>query len=125
MDFLWHLVFTQPVGTDILELTVTTTRSIWFSRNKTRLGATRQPLHEIMTKARFLLTEYEYQDAHLRPTPVFPWYKVNVDAAVFAQLGMVGIGVIIRDHEGFVVAALSKRLPLPLGPPRSRSEGHG
>ena len=88
-----------------------------------------------MTKAPFLLMEY--QDAHLRPmlfkdatdnrwvSPVFPWYKVNVDAAVFAHLGMVGIGVIICDHEGFVVAALSKRLPLPLGPPRSRSEGHG
>lgn len=114
MDFLWHLVFTQHVGTDILELTVTTAWSIWFSRNKTRLGATRQPPHEIMIKARFLFMEY--QDAHLRPTlfkdatdnrwvpPVFPWYKVNVDAAI------------IRDHEGFVVAALSKRLPLPLGP---------
>ena len=48
--------------------------------------------------------------------PVFPWYKVNVDVAVFSQLGMISVGVIIRDHLGFVVAALSKRLPLPLDP---------
>ena len=48
--------------------------------------------------------------------PVFPWYKVNLDATVFSQLGMIGIGMIIRDHLGFVVAALSKRLPLPLDP---------
>ena len=29
---------------------------------------------------------------------------------------MIGIGVIIREHLGSVVAALSKRLPLPLEP---------
>ena len=28
----------------------------------------------------------------------------------------MGIGIIVRDHEGIVLAALSKRLPLPLGP---------
>ncbi|KAL0004252.1 hypothetical protein SO802_011813 [Lithocarpus litseifolius] len=48
--------------------------------------------------------------------PHFPWYKVIMDAAVFSNLGMIGIGVIIRDHEGSVVAAMSKRLPLPLRP---------
>ena len=48
--------------------------------------------------------------------PVFPWYKVNVDIAVFSQLGMIGVSVIIRDHLGFVVVVLSKRLPLPLDP---------
>ena len=52
-------------------------------------------------------------DGHWVP-PVFPWYKVNVDAAVFSQLGMIGVGVIIGDHLGSVVAALSKCLPLPL-----------
>ncbi|XP_023895856.2 uncharacterized protein LOC112007728 [Quercus suber] len=54
-------------------------------------------------------------DGHWVP-PVFPWYKVNIDAAVFSQLGMIGVGVIIRDHLGSVVTALSKRLPLPLDP---------
>ena len=54
-------------------------------------------------------------DGHWVP-PVFSWYKVNVDAAVFSQLGMIGVGVIIRDHLGSVVAALSKRLPFSWDP---------
>ncbi|KAK9994213.1 hypothetical protein SO802_023916 [Lithocarpus litseifolius] len=48
--------------------------------------------------------------------PFHLWYKVNSDAAVFANLKTIGIGVVIRDHEGAVIAALSKHLPLPLGP---------
>ena len=39
-----------------------------------------------------------------------------MDAAVFSNLQTVGIGVIIRDHKGSVVAALSQHLRLPLGP---------
>ena len=112
------------MGIELLELTVMTAWGIWFSRNKTRMGATCQTSHEIMAKARFPLMEY--QEAHLRPTqfkdatdkrwvpPVFPLYKVNVDVVVFSHLGMIGVGVVIRDHEGTVIA--SKRLPLPLGP---------
>ena len=48
--------------------------------------------------------------------PMFPWYKVNADAAIFSQLDIIGVGVIIRDHLGSVVVALSKRLPFPLDP---------
>ena len=29
---------------------------------------------------------------------------------------MIGVGVIIRDHEGSVVSGMSKCIPLPLGP---------
>ena len=42
-------------------------------------------------------------------------FKVNVDGAVFSALGAVGIGIIIRDEEGRVEAALSKRIKAPLG----------
>uniref|UniRef100_A0A7N2M135 RNase H type-1 domain-containing protein n=1 Tax=Quercus lobata TaxID=97700 RepID=A0A7N2M135_QUELO len=42
-----------------------------------------------------------------------PWYKVNMDSAVFKS---VGIGVIVSDHAGAVLAALSTQLRLPLGP---------
>lgn len=45
-----------------------------------------------------------------------PWYKVNVDAVVFDQLNSVGVGVLIQDHEGSMVTAMSKHLPLLLGP---------
>lgn len=45
-----------------------------------------------------------------------PMVQSNVDAAVFSNLGATGIGVIIRDHDGSVIAAMSKHLPLPLGP---------
>ena len=39
-----------------------------------------------------------------------------MDAVVFSQLGMINVGVIIHDHEGLVVAELSKCLPLSLDP---------
>ena len=41
--------------------------------------------------------------------------KANVDGAVFAELKAVGIGVVIRDMEGNVKAALSKKINAPLG----------
>ena len=48
------------------------------------------------------------------PSP--PWYKVNVDGAVFEAQQASGVGVIIRDHGGLVAAALSKKVFYPLGP---------
>ena len=45
-----------------------------------------------------------------------PWYTVNSDATIFANNNSTGVGVIIRDHDGNVEAAISKSLPLPLGP---------
>ena len=40
-------------------------------------------------------------------------YKVNYDGATFADQGRAGIGVVVRNSEGAVMAALSQRLPLP------------
>ena len=114
------------MDTRLIELVVTIAWSAWFNRNKTRLGEARQNPQEILRRAHSIL--HDFQLAHLRPTqlketmdgrwvpPVFPWYKVNIDAAVFSQLGMSGVSVIIRDHLGSVVTALSKRLPLLLDP---------
>ena len=42
-------------------------------------------------------------------------YKVNVDSATFTNSQSSRIGVIIRDIVGQVEAAMSKRLPIPLG----------
>ena len=48
--------------------------------------------------------------------PVSLCYKVNMDATVLKSTKSVGIGVIVRDHMGDVLAALSMQLPLPLVP---------
>ena len=41
---------------------------------------------------------------------------MNVDGAVFSQFVQEGVGVVIRDHEGKVIATLSKQVQQPLGP---------
>ncbi|KAL0005281.1 hypothetical protein SO802_012842 [Lithocarpus litseifolius] len=48
--------------------------------------------------------------------PIAPSYKVNVDGVVFSQSCQAGVGVVIRDNEGEVIAALSKQIHQPLGP---------
>ncbi|XP_023892054.1 uncharacterized protein LOC112004060 [Quercus suber] len=83
-------------------------------------------------KARAMLDDFHL--AHLlycqpsateeaRWTPlVFPWYKVNMDATVFKNTKSVGIGVIVRDHVGAMLVALSTQLPLPLGPLEAKAK---
>ena len=39
--------------------------------------------------------------------------KANFDRAVFSQDGLAGIGIIIRNEQGLVMAALSQQIPLP------------
>ena len=68
----------------------------------------------------------EYFDTHKpkplvtpRPTRVrwFPptenLYKANFDAALFDHLGFAGLGVVVRDYRGNVLAALSQKVALP------------
>ena len=42
-------------------------------------------------------------------------YKVNVDGAMFTSQRSNGIGVVIRNENGQIMGAMSKKLPLPLG----------
>ena len=42
-------------------------------------------------------------------------YKINVDGIVFVAQKSAGIGVIIRDSDGSVIGACSKKLRFPLG----------
>ncbi|KAL0006956.1 hypothetical protein SO802_008458 [Lithocarpus litseifolius] len=47
--------------------------------------------------------------------PPTGWYKVNIDGVVFSKHKWTGIGVIARDDQDRVVAAMSKRMLVPLG----------
>ena len=51
---------------------------------------------------------------HTRWKPPEPEvYKINYDGATFADQRRAGIGVVIRNAEGAVMAALSQLIPLP------------
>ncbi|GMP70392.1 hypothetical protein CsSME_00029263 [Camellia sinensis var. sinensis] len=51
-----------------------------------------------------------FEDPVCWVAPIDGFYKVNFDGAVFNHLMAVGVGVIIRDHAGAVIAALSERI---------------
>ena len=114
------------MGNDLVELIIIVAWCMQYNRNKTRLGSTRQTYHKIIHKARSILDDFQLAYP-VRPLfkeqanprwipPSHPWYKVNIDATIFSNLHTIDIRVIIRDHEGSVIATLSKHLPLPLGP---------
>ena len=39
--------------------------------------------------------------------------KINFDGAVFKNEDRAGIGVVVRDSQGMVMASLSENIPLP------------
>ena len=95
--------------------------------NETRHGG-RQRSGLAMTRSSLSLLE-EFQIANERPTttakqnqlvkwapPPLGCYKVNVDGAVFSKRKQAGIGVVIKDEEGQVIAVLSRKLYTLLGP---------
>ena len=76
------------------------------------------PLHEVGDRAKGLVLEFfdtNKPKAMLRVnSPPTRWvsledglYKVNYDAAIFDSLGYVGLGVVIKDCTGQIIAALS------------------
>lgn len=44
-------------------------------------------------------------------TPPLGLVKINFDGAVFEDANMSGVGMVIRDNNGFVLASCSKKIP--------------
>nr|POE81223.1 putative ribonuclease h protein [Quercus suber] len=98
--------------------------SIWYKRNATWTSSSSLPRTQIHADALERLNEFhQAQDipmvSHQPSTPVHwcpppnSWCKVNFDGAIFQELGDAGIGVVIRDHVGKVIGAMSERIALP------------
>ena len=49
----------------------------------------------------------------METTPEGAMVKTNFDGAMFAESDQAGIGVVVRNHRGQVMAALAEKIPKP------------
>ena len=97
--------------------------ALWNCRNKCRTNEPQYPLNQILQFARDRRKEFQTAQStfpkqmHRKHTrwkpPDFGQFKVNYDGAVFREQGRAGIGVVIRNSDGAVLASLSQQMPLP------------
>ena len=107
-----------------LELFASVAWSIWCRRNKLRCNELCVPLEKILESAASLLTEFQKhfnQAAHnprsrnvkWKPPTAATMWKTNFNRVMFPESDQAGIGVVIRNQAGQVMAALSERIQKP------------
>ncbi|XP_075675254.1 uncharacterized protein LOC142644553 [Castanea sativa] len=96
---------------------------IWNQRNRVVFGGNLMDPRQLNKRAEEYLTEYK--SAQMQLTVMQPehnysviWqpppssvYKLNFDAAIFSDLDRTGVGAIIRDEHGQVMAAMTASGP--------------
>ena len=97
---------------------------IWTQRNRLRLNKAAVNSHQIAATAKDHIVEF----AQTYTTPLFPrvtttppqtrWrpphldlVKINCDGATFKAQNKSGVGVVIRDRNGMVLASMAKQIP--------------
>ena len=102
-------------------LLVYTAWTLWNHRNKCR--EPQYPLNQVLQFAKDRRKEFQIAQStfskqmHRKHTrwkpPKAGQFKVNYDGAIFREQGRAGIGVVIRNSDGAVLASLSQQIPLP------------
>ena len=95
--------------------------AIWYRRNQIRVSQTACPLNQILNISKERKNEFQLlhpsnlRQQHRKHTrwkpPAEDFLKVNYDGAIFQEQGRVGIGVVIRNSTGEVMASLSQQIP--------------
>ena len=89
--------------------------ALWNRRNKCQKNEPQYPLNQILQFARDQRKEFQTAQStflkqmhrkHTRWKPL-DFFKVNYDSVVFREQGRVGIGVVICNSDGAVLASLS------------------
>jgi hypothetical protein len=95
---------------------------IWENRNAVRNGENIIHPHRIAGKSKAYIQMFLLSDSVPNVSnkcesnsfgqkwapPPEDWVKANVDAAIFADSGKMGVGCVIRDHNGRFLAATSQ-----------------
>jgi ribonuclease HI len=99
--------------------------SLWQRRNKQRLHQEVEAIDQVSTRARAYLDEFVSSIEPLQPaeptsTLVIKWqppsrhnFKINYDGAVFKETNEAGIGVVVRNKAGHVMASLVQKVRYP------------
>ena len=116
---LWILDHAKSPG--IFAVTVW---GVWSQRNSVRLHKPADALHQILLIAKEMLVEYRAGQVHTTTSfnpsvaqsakwkaPSSELVKINDDGAVFPNSNLAGVGVVIRDSHGCVLASCSKLIP--------------
>ena len=99
-----------------LYLFAMTTSMIWSLRNQIKVGEATVPVGRISSMA--VENLQEFQQASSPPQRVSPtvspskwspppWLKVNFDSAIFSSKNLVGLGAIVHNDKGLVMADYS------------------
>lgn len=104
---------------DKVELLVVIMWNIWFRRNQLRVS-------QLLPTSQQSLTDYQQASSIQRAQRVTPpstrvaWHpppdgyvKINFNGATFKDINKAGLGVVIRDSFGQVLASLSEQITLP------------
>ncbi|XP_065626375.1 uncharacterized protein LOC136066260 [Quercus suber] len=107
-------------------MVVTIAWSLWSNRNSVRHGSPKKTPEAIVQWAAHYLQDFAAAtvSSSVIPEPVsVTWsppppsvLKINVDGALDKSRCSAGIGVVIRDEAGRIVAAMGKQCHVPLGP---------
>ena len=127
LDIMEKLLIVGDVLPGLAERFVSVCWGIWKERNVIRTGGRGKPRRVTLKTSLGLMDEFQLaNEGPWKPTAVSPepvcWvppppsqYKINSDRAVFMAQRKVGLGVMICDSNGKVIAALSSPMVGPLG----------
>ena len=123
LDLFWLVMDAKPAQD--LDAFATTAWFLWNNRNFVRHGGQCKLAFKILEDSKQYLEEFRGVSELPLPRqprplkswcpPQIGWYKVNIDGAVFKDIGHCGIGVVVRNDKGLIMGALCKNFPFPLG----------
>jgi ribonuclease HI len=121
-------IFEKLSSEEVLEA-CTMARAIWLRGNSFVFAGEFLPPIQLVERSRMVMEEYSTahngSSSTINNTPMTPprWtkppddmWKINVDAAVDKRARKMGVGVVIRDAGGRIIAAWAKQIPFIVDP---------
>ena len=111
-----------------VEVMVMVMWTLWYRRNQIRTRHLDFPVSQVLPQASQALSNFKQHNislpsqqgvfgqsrvwSHWSPPPT-DCFKVNFDGATFPKMSKAGLGVVIRNCQGNVMASLSEQAPIP------------